>query len=271
MLREITLGQYYPGTSVLHRLDPRVKLMGTLVFIISLFVFGSISSYLFAAAALVCVIVLSTVPPGFILRGLRTIFVLMLITALFNMFLTPGDVIWRFWKLRITMQGLKMAVHMAFRLSFLIIGSSIMTLTTTPNRLTDGLETGLSWMNRIHVPVHEIAMMMSIALRFIPILMDEANRIMSAQKARGADFETGSLLRRARSLIPLLVPLFVSAFRRANDLALAMESRGYHGGEGRTKMKPLVYQKIDYAAYVIIALYAVSMFLVWRFVNISIS
>ena len=265
MLREITLGQYYPGTSILHRLDPRVKLTGTLVFIVSLFAFSSVSSYLAATAALIVMIVISEVPPGFMLRGLRTIFLLMLITALFNMFLTPGDPIVKVWKLQITREGVEMAIHMAFRLSYLIIGSSIMTLTTTPNQLTDGLETGLHWMNRIHVPVHEIAMMMSIALRFIPILMEETNRIMSAQISRGADFESGGPIRKAKSLIPLLIPLFVSAFRRANDLALAMEARGYHGGEGRTKMKPLIYKKRDRVAYLIIAGYAIVMFLMWKY------
>lgn len=268
MLREITLGQYYPGDSILHRLDPRVKLMGTLVFIISLFAFGSVSSYIVAACALACVIVLSTVPLRFILRGLRMIFLLMLITALFNLFLTPGDVLFRIWKLQITVQGIQMAVHMAVRLSFLIVGSSIMTLTTTPNQLTDGLETGLGWMRVFHVPVHEIAMMMSIALRFIPILMEETNRIMSAQLSRGADFDSGNLIRRAKALIPLLVPLFVSAFRRANDLAMAMEARGYHGGEGRTKMKPLIYRKRDHIAYLIIAGYVAAVILAWRFIRI---
>ncbi len=269
MLREITLGQYYPGTSILHRLDPRVKLTGTLVFIVSLFAFSSVSSYLAATAALIVMIVISEVPPGFMLRGLRTIFLLMLITALFNMFLTPGDPIVKVWKLQITREGVEMAIHMAFRLSYLIIGSSIMTLTTTPNQLTDGLETGLHWMNRIHVPVHEIAMMMSIALRFIPILMEETNRIMSAQISRGADFESGGPIRKAKSLIPLLIPLFVSAFRRANDLALAMEARGYHGGEGRTKMKPLIYKKRDRVAYLIIAGYAIVMFLMWKYGKIK--
>ncbi len=265
-MREITLGQYYPGTSILHRLDPRVKLMGTLVFIVSLFAFGSISAYIVATIALIAVIVLSSVPVGFMLRGLRGIFILMLVTALFNLFLTPGDPIIRFGIIQITLQGVKLTIHMIFRLSYLVVGSSIMTLTTTPNQLTDGLEKGLHWMNRIHVPVHEIAMMMSIALRFIPILMEETNRIMRAQEARGADFTSGSLIRRAKAMIPLLVPLFVSAFRRANDLALAMEARGYRGGEGRTKMKPLVYQPRDHAAYVFIALFALVMFLAWRFV-----
>ena len=271
MLKDITLGQYYPATSILHRLDPRVKLVGTLVFIITLFAFGSVSSYLVAAAVLVIVIVLSTVPVGFILRGLRMIFVLMLITALLNLFLTPGEPVVRIWKFQITAEGIRMAIHMAVRLSFLIIGSSIMTLTTTPNQLTDGLETGLGWMGRLHIPIHEIAMMMSIALRFIPILMEETNRIMSAQKARGADFDSGGIIRRAKALIPLLVPLFVSAFRRANDLAMAMEARGYRGGGGRTKMKPLIYQTRDYFSYGIIAGYAAAMFLTWKFVEIQVS
>ena len=270
MLRDITLGQYYPGNSILHRLDPRVKLTGTLVFLISLFVFSSASAYLTAGCTLAAAVILSRVPPGFIFRGLKTIFLLMLITALLNLFLTPGDVIFRVWKFQITVQGVKMAVRMAVRLSFLITGSSLLTLTTTPNQLTDGMETGLRWMRLFHVPVHEIAMMMSIALRFIPILMDETNRIMNAQTARGADFSSGGLIRRAKALIPLLVPLFVSAFRRANDLALAMEARGYHGGDGRTKMKPLVYKRRDYIAYLIIALYLSAMILMWKFVKIDI-
>ena len=268
MLKEITLGQYYPGDSILHRLDPRVKLTGTVVFLISLFAFGSIPAYLVAGAALAAAIALSTVPLRFILRSLRMVLLLMLITALFNLFLTPGEPILQIWKFQITREGVRMTIHMAVRLSFLIMGSSIMTLTTTPNQLTDGMETGLRWMRVFHVPVHEIAMMMSIALRFIPILMDEANRIMSAQMARGAEFSSGGLIRRAKALIPLLVPLFVSAFRRANDLAMAMEARGYHGGDGRTKMKPLIYQRRDHIAYVIIALYLAVMFAVWRFVKI---
>ena len=271
MLRDITIGQYYPGGSIIHKLDPRVKLMGTLVFIVTLFAFGSPVSYLAATAALTAVIALSRVPLGYILRGLKAIFVLMVVTALFNLFLTPGETLVQFWKLRITVEGLRMAVHMAFRLTYLIVGSSIMTLTTTPNQLTDGLETGLRGLRRLHVPVHEIAMMMSIALRFIPILMDETDKIMRAQEARGADFSSGGLIRRAKALVPLLVPLFVSAFRRANDLAMAMESRGYHGGEGRTKMKPLIYRGRDRIAYLCIALYAVVMFSVWRFVHLPFS
>ena len=267
MLKDITIGQYYPGNSIIHKLDPRVKLMGTLVFIVTLFAFGSVGSYICATIALAIVITLSRVPLSFILRGLKAIFILMVITALFNLFLTPGTVIWRFWKLTITAEGLRMTIHMAFRLTYLIVGSSIMTLTTTPNQLTDGLETGLRAFNKIHVPVHEVAMMMSIALRFIPILMDETDKIMKAQEARGADFSSG-IIRKAKALVPLLVPLFVSAFRRANDLALAMEARGYHGGDGRTKMKPLVYHRRDRLAYVLILLYVVIMFLLWRYVKL---
>ena len=268
MLKDITIGQYYPGNSIIHKLDPRVKLMGTLVFIVTLFAFGSVGSYICATLVLAIVIALSRVPLSFILRGLKAIFILMVITALFNLFLTPGTVIWRFWKLTITAEGLRMTIHMAFRLTYLIVGSSIMTLTTTPNQLTDGLETGLRAFNKIHVPVHEVAMMMSIALRFIPILMDETDKIMKAQEARGADFSSGGIIRKAKALVPLLVPLFVSAFRRANDLALAMEARGYHGGDGRTKMKPLVYHRRDRVAYVLILLYVVIMFLLWRYVKL---
>ena len=268
MLKDITIGQYYPGNSIIHKLDPRVKLMGTLVFIVTLFAFGSVGSYICATLVLAIVIALSRVPLSFILRGLKAIFILMVITALFNLFLTPGTVIWRFWKLTITAEGLRMTIHMAFRLTYLIVGSSIMTLTTTPNQLTDGLETGLRAFIKIHVPVHEVAMMMSIALRFIPILMDETDKIMKAQEARGADFSSGGIIRKAKALVPLLVPLFVSAFRRANDLALAMEARGYHGGDGRTKMKPLVYHRRDRLAYVLILLYVVIMFLLWRYVKL---
>lgn len=243
--------------------------MGTLVFIVTLFAFGSVSSYIVATAALAAVILLSKVPLSFILRGLKAIFFLMVITALFNLFLTPGTEIFRIWKLKITAEGLRMTIHMAFRLTYLIVGSSIMTLTTTPNQLTDGLETGLRGAKRLHIPVHEVAMMMSIALRFIPILMDETDKIMRAQEARGADFSSGGIIKKAKALVPLLVPLFVSAFRRANDLALAMEARGYHGGEGRTKMKPLVYHRRDYVSYIIIFAYAVVMFVLWRYVKLS--
>lgn len=255
MLKDITLGQYYPADSAIHKLDPRVKLMGTMVFIISLFAFRSIGCYIVATAALAAVIKISKVPFKFIVKGLKAIFILMMITVAFNLFLTPGTPVVRIWKLKITMEGIETAAFMAIRLIYLIIGSSVMTLTTTPNDLTDGMEKGLGFLKKIHVPVHEIAMMMSIALRFIPILMEETDKIQKAQMARGADFESGNLIQKAKALIPLLVPLFISAFRRANDLAMAMEARGYHGGEGRTKMRPLEYKRNDRIAYVVLVLY----------------
>ena len=257
MLRDITLGQYYRADSVLHRLDPRVKLVATFMFIISLFIVKNFVGYILAALFLVTGIALSKVPPKFIFRGMKTIFFLLLITMIFNLFLTPGKELVSFWKITITYEGIKMAVMMAIRLIFLITGSSLMTLTTTPNNLTDGLERLLKPLKVVRVPVHEISMMMSIALRFIPILMEETDKIMKAQMARGADFESGSIINRAKSLVPLLVPLFISAFRRANDLAMAMEARCYRGGDGRTKMKPLIYQKRDRIAYLVIVIYLV--------------
>ena len=237
MLRDITLGQYYPADSVIHKLDPRVKLFATFIYIISLFCFKGIAALLFATVFLIFCIRTSKVPFKFMVKGLKAIVVLMLITAAFNLFLTP--------------------ILMAIRLIYLILGTSIMTLTTTPNQLTDGLEKSLMPLSKIGVPVHAIAMMMSIALRFIPILIEETDKIMKAQMARGADFESGNLLLRVKNMIPLLVPLFVSAFRRADDLAMAMEARCYNGGEGRTKMKPLRYAGVDHKAYVLVIGYFV--------------
>ena len=258
MLRDITLGQYYQTELVIHRLDPRVKLAGTLLFIISLFFFRNFIGYLVAALFLAVVIGLSHVPFRFMVKGMRAVVFLLLITVVFNLFLTPGETLISIWKLTITKEGLATAVTMAVRLTMLIIGSSIMTLTTTPNNLTDGLEKGLRPLKLFKVPVHEVAMMMSIALRFIPILLEETDKIMKAQIARGADFESGNLIRRAKALVPLLVPLFISAFRRANDLAMAMEARCYRGGDGRTKMKPLVYKRRDGIAYLCILVYLVA-------------
>ena len=257
MLRDITIGQYYPTGSVIHRMDPRVKLFGTLVFLISGFAYQGIAGLLIVTLFLAGMIGISKVPFRYMVKGLRAIMVLMLITALFNLFLTPGEVLIQLWKLKITKEGVRSAIRMAIRLTYLILGTSLMTLTTTPNQLTDGLEKALRPLARLRVPVHEIAMMMSIALRFIPILIEETDKIMKAQMARGASFDEGNLIRKARSLIPLLVPLFVSAFRRANDLAMAMEARCYCGGDGRTKMKPLRYQSLDYKAYAILILYLV--------------
>ena len=266
MIRDITIGQYYPAESVIHRLDPRVKLVGTLTFIISLFLHRSFLMYLVAAVFLTIVIKASKVPFRFMIKGLKAIMVLLLITVVFNMFLTPGTPFIRIWKLTLTVEGVKQAAFMAIRLAFLIVGSSVMTLTTTPNHLTDGMEKGLAPLNKLHVPVHEVSMIMSIALRFIPILLEETDKIMKAQIARGADMESGNLIQKAKAMIPILVPLFVSAFRRANDLAMAMEARCYRGGNGRTKMKPLIYKSADHMAYLITILYVVIAFVVGRYV-----
>ena len=259
MIRDITIGQYYQTKSVIHELDPRVKLMGTLVFIISLFLGKSVWMYLAVTAFLAVIIKLSNVPLKFIVKGLKAVLILIIFSAAFNLFLTDGEVLVRIWKLKITKEGIYQAVFMVIRLMYLIMGSSLMTLTTTPNNLTDGLEKSLGFLKVIKVPVHEIAMMMSIALRFIPILIEETDKIMKAQMARGADFENGNLVKRAKAMIPVLVPLFITAFRRANELAMAMEARCYHGSEGRTKMKPLKYKKNDRIAYGILAAYLCAM------------
>ena len=267
MIRDITIGQYYPSGSKLHSLDPRVKIVCTLLYLISLFLFDNIWGYLVATVFLVFVIRISKVPFKFIVRGLRPVIMLLMITVLFNLFLTrTGNILVTFWVFQITDYGLKTALLMAIRLIYLILGSSLMTFTTTPNALTDGIESLLGPFQKIKLPVHEIAMMMSIALRFIPILLEETDKIMKAQIARGADLESGNMIQKAKAMIPILVPLFVSAFRRANDLAMAMEARCYRGGDGRTKMKPLVYHKRDYVAYAITILYVVIAVLIGKFV-----
>lgn len=268
MLRDITLGQYYQTDSVIHRLDPRVKLTATFLYIGSLFLFRGVIGYGIAALFLIIIIRLSKVPFRFMVKGMKAVLFLLLITVTFNLFLTPGETVLSFWKLRITREGIRMAIQMAFRLSFLIIGSSVMTLTTTPNHLTDGMEKVMRPLKVFRVPVHEVAMMMSIALRFIPILLEETDKIMKAQIARGADFESGNLIKKAKAMVPLLVPLFISAFRRANDLAMAMEARCYRGGDSRTKMKPLHYRKADYAAYAVVLIYLVGGIVLSRFVSL---
>ena len=265
MIRDITIGQYYQTDSVIHRLDPRVKLAGTILYIVTLFLVNNVWGYLLATIALAAVIKLSKVPFGFIIRGMKAIAFILGITVVFNMFLTPGEPIFSFWIFKLTWEGIRTAIFMGWRLILLIIGSSLMTLTTTPNHLTDGMEKALRPLNKIGVPVHEIAMMMSISLRFIPILLEETDKIMKAQIARGADFESGNIVQKAKAMVPLLVPLFISAFRRANDLAMAMESRCYRGGEGRTKMKPLVYQRMDKIAYLCIFVFMTLDIFVGRF------
>ena len=247
MLRDITLGQYYPADSVIHKLDPRVKLFSTFMYIIALFVFRGVLGLALITGMLIYMIRASKVPFRYIVKGLKAIIVLLLLTSFFNLVFTPsGTEYWSWGPFHVTSVGITNAVIMTIRLVYLIIGTSLMTLTTTPNQLTDGLEKALSSLNRIHVPVHAIAMMMSIALRFIPILIEETDKIMKAQMARGADFEHGNLIQKAKNMIPLLIPLFVSAFRRADDLAMAMEARCYNGGEGRTKLYELRFTFSDF-------------------------
>ncbi len=266
MIRDITIGQYYPVNSILHRLDPRTKIVCTIMYLVSLFLFDNIYGYLVAAVFLGITICISKVPFRFIVKGLKPILMLLMITLVFNLFLTKtGNVLWEFWILKLTDDGIRTAGFMALRLIFLILGSSLMTFTTTPNALTDGIEKLLWPFRKIKLPVHEIAMMMSIALRFIPILLEETDKIMKAQIARGADLERGNIIQKAKAMIPILVPLFVSAFRRATDLAMAMEARCYRGGDGRTKMKPLVYKMRDYFAYAITILYVAATILIGRF------
>lgn len=268
MIRDITIGQYYPAESRIHRLDSRVKIVCTLLFLVSLFIQNSLLGYVIATIFLGAVIHLSKVPLKYIVKGLKPIVILLLFTVVMNLFLTQGgETLVHFWIFTITENGLRTSVFMAVRLMYLVAGSSIMTFTTSPNGLTDGLEKLLHPLNKINIPVHEVAMMMSIALRFIPILLEETDKIMKAQMARGADFESGNIIQRAKAMIPILVPLFVSAFRRANDLAMAMEARCYHGGEGRTKMKPLKYKTRDWTAYIVTVVYMVLIFVVGRFVD----
>ena len=250
MLKDITLGQYFPGKSVIHLLDPRTKLIMLVVYIVGLFVASSWISYAVMLVFLVTVIAISTIPVKNILRGLKPLIFILVFTGLLNLLFTDtGNVLISFWVITITDDGLIRAFFMMARILMLISGTFLLTYTTSPIALTDGLEKLLSPLKVIKVPVHELSMMMCIALRFIPTLIEETDKIMCAQKARGADFETGNLLQRAKALVPILVPLFISAFRRADELATAMECRCYQGGEGRSKMKMLRYTRRDYLAF----------------------
>ncbi len=245
MLRDITIGQYYPVESIIHRLDPRFKIIATFIYITSLFVVNKISAYILIVAFVGMSTMISKVPIKYILRGLKPIFMIIIITFGINIFMTQGEVIYNIGPLKATREGIDMAMFMALRLVFLILGTSLLTLTTSPIELTDGIERLLNPFKKIGVPAHELAMMMTIALRFIPTLLEETDKIMKAQMARGADFESGNIVKRAKSLIPLLVPLFIGAFRRADDLAMAMEARCYRGGENRTRMKQLKLHRRD--------------------------
>lgn len=259
MIRDITIGQYYRANSPIHALDPRVKIAGTFLFIISLFFRKSLLVYAIATLFLAMVIKCSKVPFRFICRGLRAMLFILLFSVVANMFFTPGKEIFHVGVFRLTQEGLWLTFYLSIRLIYLVLGSSILTFTTTPNQLTSGLEKMFGFLKKVGVPVCDIAMMMSIALRFIPILTEELDKIMKAQMARGADFEEGNLIQKMKNMIPLLVPLFVAAIRRANDLAMAMEARCYDGSDGRTKMKPLRYSIIDGKAYAILALYMLVM------------
>ena len=251
MLKDITLGQYFPGNSVVHRLDPRTKLLMLVVYIVALFVADNWVSYLLVLAFLITVIAISSIPLKSIVRGMKPLLMILIFTGVLNIFFTvgEGEPLVDFWIFTIYRDGLIRAVFMVVRILLLISGTFLLTYTTSPISLTDGLESLMNPLKVLKVPVHELSMMMCIALRFIPTLIEETDKIMAAQKARGADFETGSLMDKAKALVPILVPLFISAFRRADELATAMECRCYQGGDGRTKMKLLRYKLWDFEAF----------------------
>lgn len=267
MIRDITLGQYYPSESPVHALDARTKIIVTLLYIIETFIINNFFGFVVAAAGLAVVIAISHVPVKFIFRGLKVIFVIIIFTFVLNLFMMDGKVLWHWKFLTITYEGLYRAFFVAIRLILLIIGTSMLTLCTKPIELTDGLEKLLSPLSHIGVPSSEIALMMSIALRFIPTLMEETDKIIKAQQARGADFESGNIIQRAKNLIPILIPLFISSFRIAQDLALAMEARCYHGGSGRTRMNQIAFKKRDAVAAIIVFAYFAAM-TATRFINV---
>lgn len=265
MLKDITLGQYFPGDTPAHRLDPRTKLLLVVLYITALFCAKSWASYGLVALVLFVCVRISKVRYRALVRGLKPVVFIIIFTAVLNLFFTPGDPVFQWGFLKVTAQGVSIAVRMVLRIMLLIMGTFLLTYTTSPISLTDGLERLLGGLKRFRVPVHELAMMMAIALRFIPTLIEETDKIMSAQKARGADFESGNLFHKARALVPVLVPLFISAFRRADELATAMECRCYHGGEGRTKLHVLRYQRRDYVALSVGVILAVVVIVLGRF------
>ena len=249
MLKDITLGQYFPGNTVIHRLDPRTKLIFIFIYITALFMAKGFPAYAFMLIVLLTCLTISRIKPAAVLRGLRPVFIIIIITVFLNIFFIRGEtILFQYYSIIVTQEGVYTAVFMATRLMMLIISTFLLTYTTSPITLTDGLERMLSPLKKIKLPIHEFSMMMSIALRFIPTLIEETDKIMSAQKSRGADFETGGIIKRAKAVLPLIIPLFISAFRRADELAIAMESRCYHGGEGRTKMKILTFGGRDFVA-----------------------
>lgn len=251
MLKDITLGQYFPGNSFVHRLDPRTKILIMFVYVITVFLIQNFWGYLALTVFLALCVTVSGIPPRFLIKGLKPILIFIIFTGLFNLFLTSGTVVWQFGIFTVTKEGIRFAAFMVLRLVFLILGTSLLTLTTSPIALTDGIEHLLAPFKVIHVPAHEIAMMMTIALRFIPTLLDETDKIMKAQSARGASIDSGSILSRAKAMVPILIPLFISAFRRADELATAMECRCYRGGENRTRLYELKFSMTDIGGWLI--------------------
>ncbi len=256
MLRDITIGRYYPSGSIIHRLDPRVKLAAAIIYIISLFTYNTVPVFSLATVYLLIVLLLSRVPFLYIVKGLKPVVLLIILTGVMNLFFTGGgNIVFEYMLLKITDEGIEKAIYMMLRLMYLMIGSSLLTYTTTPNELTDGIEKALRPLNRIKVPVHEFALVMSLALRFIPILIEEADKIIKAQASRGGNIEEGSLISRAKAMVSIMIPLFISAIKRASDLAYAMDARCYHGGSGRTRLHPLKYGKRDIFGYLIMLIY----------------
>lgn len=256
MIKNITIGQYIPGDTIIHKLDPRIKILGSILFMIILFVVKELWVFGIIAVCLGIIIAISRIKPRFIYRGLKPVFILLILTAVLNIFMTKGgDLIFKWKFIRIYSEGVKIAIFMGVRLVLLIMSTSILTLTTSPIQLTDGIETLLNPLKKIKFPAHELAMIITIALRFIPTLLDETDKIMKAQMSRGADFKTGNLMKRAKNLLPILIPLFINSFKRADELSVAMESRCYRGGEGRTRMKVLKLEFRDYIAIIILSLY----------------
>lgn len=256
MIRDITIGQYYPADSPIHKIDARVKIVITLLYILSLFIIESFIGYAFVIASLAVIIKMSKVPFKFMVKGLKSLIFIIVFTAIINLFVTKGETpLFTVWRFTVTLEGVYFAIKMCLRIVLLIIGSSILTLTTTPIKLTDGIESLLKPLSKVGVPAHDIAMMMTIALRFIPTLLDETDKIIKAQQARGADFDTGNLVNKAKALVPILVPLFISAFRRADELAMAMEARCYAGGGQRTRMNVMKITSIDYVASIVFVIY----------------
>ncbi|WP_010246752.1 energy-coupling factor transporter transmembrane component T family protein [Acetivibrio cellulolyticus] len=260
MIKDITLGQYFPGESIIHRTDPRVKIVLTIVFMITILVIESYTAFLLFAIFSFFAIIVSKIPVKYTLKGLKPIMFIVVFAAIMNIFFTPGTAIFKFKFITITIEGLDLAAKMALRLSLLVISTSLLTLTTTPIALTDGIERLFGPLKRIKVPVHEFALMMTIALRFIPTLLEETDKIMKAQTSRGADFDSGNIVQRAKSFVPILVPLFVSAFRRADELADAMNARCYRGGIGRTRMKELSFSRVDVLVSVVVLIVEIAIF-----------